>query len=170
MASMKDIDERKNRLLALIDALQREEDMTRYLTIAQEMEKVAAELDSVAAAFGAEMRGKEKRFVGAVEVQLTPEQRARVQRETGATMTTVLLPDPSGAINARMIFAQPAEIEAEALKQARAAKMEREARENARMQLERQLRELEEQNELMAEKVAELRRQPEIRAILNPQR
>jgi hypothetical protein len=83
-------------------------------------------------------------------------------------MTTVLLVDSGGEINASMPTQRPEQIEAEAIRQARAHKAAREAREGARMELERQLRELESQGELMAERVAEVRERPDIKAILYP--
>lgn len=168
MPSMKDIDERKTRLLAMTEQLQREDDMTRFLTLVQEMEKLGQELQSVTLAFEAEMKQKERRARGQVEVVLTPEQRARIQRETGVSMTTVLIADSGGEINASMPTQRPAQIESEAIRQAKAQKTARDARENARMQLERQLHELESQGELMAERVAEVRERPEIKAILYP--
>jgi ABC-type ATPase with predicted acetyltransferase domain len=168
MPSMKDIDERKARLLAMMEQLKNEEDMTRFLTLAQEIEKVGQELQTVISAFDAEMKQKERRARGQVEVVLTPEQRARVHRETGVSMTTVLLADSGGEINASMPTRRPEQIETEAIRQARAQKASREAREGARMQLERQLRDLESQGELMAERVAEMRERPDIKAILYP--
>jgi DNA polymerase III alpha subunit len=168
MPSMKDIDERKNRLLAMMAELQREEDMTKFLSLAQEMEKVGKELEAATVAFAAEMKGKEKHTHGFVEVVLTPEQRARVHRETGVSMTTVQIDDPGGDVNAAMPTNRPERIEREAIRQAKAQKVEREARENARMTLDRELRDLESQGELMAQQVAELRERPEIKAILNP--
>lgn len=168
MPSMKDIDERKTRLLAMMDQLQREDDMTRFLTLVQQMEQLGHELESVVQAFEAEMKQKESRARGFVEVVLTPEQRARVQRETGVTMSTVLLSDPGGELNAAMPLQRPEQIEKEAMAQARAQKQAREVRENARMQLERELRELEMQGELMAQQVAEMRERPDIKAILHP--
>src|SRR5690606_36239005 len=53
-----------------------------------------------------------------VEVVLTPQQRARVQEETGVDMTSVKIPDPGGMMTRGMRQASPPEIEAHALKQA----------------------------------------------------
>jgi len=168
MPSLKDIEDRQKRLKALTEQLQREDDMNRYLQVVQQMENEARELEGIALAFEAENQRQKKAPRGSVEILLTPEQRSRIQRETGISMTTVVISDPGGDVNKAMPIARPDQIEAEALKQAKAQKAEREAKENARMSLERELHSLETQNELMAEQVAKIREKPETKAILNP--
>jgi len=170
MPSMKDIDERRKRLLSMLEQLQKEEDMTTFLQTCQQMEAVGAELASMVLAFEAEMKQKVTAARGFVEVMLTPDQRARIHKATGINMTTVLIKDPGGEVNLGMPLARPEDIEREAMKQATAKKGEVEAREKARVELEQNLHELETQNQLMAEKVARIRQQPEIDAILNPKR
>jgi hypothetical protein len=170
MPSLKDIDERKKRLLAMMEQLQKEEDMTRFLQTCQQMEAIGAELASLVLAFEAEMKQKVTAQRGFVEVTLTPEQRARISKATGINMTTVLIADPGGEVNQAMPAARPDEVEREALRQATAKKAEAEAREKARVDLEQSLHEMETQSQLMAEKAARIREQPEIQAILNPKR
>lgn len=170
MPSLKDIDERKKKLLAMMEQLQKEEDMTRFLQTCQAMEVVGAELASMVLALEAEMVQKVTAARGAVEVTLTPEQRARISKATGVNMTTVLIADPGGDVSRTMPQAKPEDVEREALRQAMAKKNEAEAREKARTDLEQSLQEMEMQGQLMAEKVARIRQQPEIQAILNPKR
>ena len=170
MPSLKDVDERKKKLLAMMEQLQKEEDMTRFLQTCQAMEAVGAELASMVLALEAEMKQKVTAARGAVEVTLTPEQRARISKATGVNMTTVLIADPGGDVSRGMPLARPEDIEREAMKQAMARKGDAEAREKARVELEQSLHEMEMQNQLMAEKVARIRQQPEIQEILNPKR
>jgi hypothetical protein len=170
MPSLKDVDERRKKLLAMMEQLQKEEDMTRFLQTCQAMEALGAELAAMVLAVEAEMMQKVVAARGAVEVTLTPEQRARISKATGVNMTTVVIADPGGEVNRGMPLAKPDDIEREAMKQATAKKAEAEAREKARMELEQSLHEMEIQNQLMAEKVARIRQQPEIAAILNPKK
>src|SRR5215831_653827 len=102
MPTIKDIEERQKQLMALHDELQREEDMTRYLQIVQRMENAARELEAMAVALDSELTRRQKRSKGQIEVVLTPEQRAKVQRETGVSLNTVLIDDPGGHMNALM--------------------------------------------------------------------
>jgi hypothetical protein len=170
MPTIKDIEERQKRLMAMFEALQREEDMTRYLQIVQQMEQEARDLESTALAFEAEATKRQRRATGFIEVLLTNDQRTKVLRETGINMTTVLISDPGGEVNASMPGARPEDIEKEALRQATKTKLDREARERARMELERQLDELAGQNELVAAQVAKVREDPKVRAILDPKK
>jgi hypothetical protein len=170
MPSLKDIDERKKKLLAMMEQLQKEEDMTRFLQTCQQMEAIGAELAGLVLALEAEMLHKVTTARGAVEVTLTPDQRARISKATGINMTTVLIADPGGDVSRGMPLAKPEDIEREAMRQATAKKVQAEAREKARADLEQSLHEMEIQSQLMAEKVARLREQPEIKSILQPKK
>src|SRR5215470_4821627 len=122
MPSLKDIDERKKKLLAMMEQLQKEEDMTRFLQTCQAMEAIGAELASLVLAVEAEMKQKVAAARGAIEVTLTPEQRARISKATGVNMTTVLIADPGGDLSQTMPQARPEDIEREAMRQALAKK------------------------------------------------
>ncbi len=167
MSSIKEIEERRKRLLALGAQIQREEDMTRMLQLVQQMEQEAKELEDVAEVFQAKMSAQAKTPKGGFEVVLTPEQRTRVMKETGVSMTTVFIEDPSGNMNRSMPSARPAEIEAEALRQAKLRQVQGKARDEARLAVERQLHELEIQHEPNAEAVAKLRQDPKFKALLD---
>jgi hypothetical protein len=167
MASLKDIESRQKLLLQLFDQLQKEEDMTRYLQIVQQMEGVGRELEALALDFEKEMSKGTRRASGFVEVVLLPEQRKKVLEQTGISMNTVLIADPGGEINMGMPGARPAEIEAEALRQAWKVKGERQARAEAKVQLEKDLEELSAVSEVMAEQVQRMREDPKVKAILD---
>src|SRR5215471_1822688 len=168
MPTIKDIEERQKQLMAMFEELQREEDMTRYLQIVQRMEMAAKELEAMAIALESELAKRQKRVQGQIEVVLTHEQRSKVLRDTGVSMTTVLIDDPAGNLSASMPAARPADIEKEALRQATRIKLEREARDKARRDMEKQLAELEQQGPLMADTVSRLRQDPKVKAILEP--
>lgn len=167
MSSLKEIEERQKRMYQLIDQMTAEEDMTRMLQLVQLIENEAKELEAAGMAFQAKMdkqTGKPQR--SGFEVVLTHEQRSRILKATGVTMDTVIIKDSSGSLNQAMPTTAPAEIEAEAMRQAKARKIDGEARGQARVQAERQLAELENQGPLFAEQVARLKQDPRFREIL----
>jgi hypothetical protein len=164
MSSLKEIEERQQRMYQLIDRMVAEEDMNAMLQLVQALENEARELEAAGKAFQAKMdKQYGKPAAGGFDVVLTPEQRARVLKETGVTMDVVHVPDVSGSMNAAMPYTAPPQIEAIALQQALEQKTEREAREASRNRVEQMLRELESQNELVAAQVANLRQDPQFR-------
>jgi hypothetical protein len=165
--SLKEIEERQKRLLAMGEQIRREEDMNKMLEIAQRMEQEAKELQGIAEVFNARMQTQSKVAKGGFEVVLTPEQRSRIMKETGVTMMTVFIDDPGGQLNKSMPGADPKAIEAEALRQAREKQGKQKAKETARVAVENQLSELETQHELNAEAVAKLRQDPAFKAAIN---
>jgi hypothetical protein len=167
MASIKEIEERQKRLTELGQRIGKEEDLTKMLELVQQAEQQAKELEAIATVFDAQMRGQAKTPKGGTEVVLTPEQRARIMKETGVTMMTVVIEDPSGTVNQGMPSTRPAAIEAEALRQARERQVQGRAKEEAKIAVERQLHEVEIQHELNAEAVAQLRQDPKFNAVFN---
>jgi hypothetical protein len=167
MSSIKEIEERRARLLALGQRIGREEDLNKMLELAQQMEIEAKELEGVAELFEAKMRQQAREPKGGFEVVLTPEQRARVAKETGVQMMTVFIADPGGQLNQTMPLKRPADIEAEALKQAKASQAESKARDEARAAAERQLHEVETMHELNADAIARMKQDPKVKEILN---
>lgn len=168
MASIKEIEERQKRLLELGDRIRREEDLNRMLEMCQQAEHEARELEEVAVAFDQQMRKQSKTPPkGGVEVVLTPDQRARILKETGVSMMTVVIEDASGNFSKAMPETLPPLIEAEALRQARSKKGVDEAKQNAKLAIERQLTELEGYHELNAEAVAKLRQDPKFLAAID---
>jgi len=164
MSSLKEIEERQKRMYKLIDQMTAEEDLNRMLQTVQLLEQEAKELEAAAMAFQDKMTKQyPKPPKGAFEVVLTGDQRQRILKATGVAMTTVLVDDKSGSMNSAMPSTQPAVIEAIALRQANEKKVREEAEIAARAALERQLRELEEVNELVAEQVAIKKRDPVFR-------
>ena len=167
MASIKEIEERQKRLLELGDRIRKEEDLNKMLEMCQQAEQQAKELEEVAVAFDQQMRKQTKAPPkGGVEVVLTPDQRARILKETGVSMMTVVIDDPAGHFNKAMPDTLPPVIEAEALRQARELATRGQAQEAARVAAERQLTELEGYHELNAEQVAKLRQDPRFLAAL----
>src|SRR5262249_4534574 len=125
------------------------------------------ELDGVARAFEAKMMGQIKQARGTVEVVLTPEQRARILKETGVSMNSVIINDPSGGMNTAMPSMTPPDVYPEALKQAKEQAAAGKAREQAYRDVEATLRDLESQHELNAEAVARLREDPQFKEMIN---
>jgi hypothetical protein len=167
MASIKEIEERQKRLLELGERIRKEEDLNRMLEMCQQAEQQARELEEVAVAFDQQMRKQAKEPPkGGVEVVLTPDQRARILKETGVSMMTVVIDDPNGNFMKLMPETLPPVIEAEALRQARARKGVDEAKQESKVAIERQLTELEGYHELNAEEVAKLRKDPKFLAAL----
>lgn len=164
MSSLKEIEERQQRMYRLIDQMVVEEDMTKMLQIVQVLEQEAKDLQAAGEAFQAKMDkqyGKPRR--PGFEVVLTPEQRARIMKATGVAMTTVFIQDQSGALNASMPQTDPDRIERIAMQQAGEKKLFEEAAVKARNEVERLLRELEAQGPLVAEQVQLLRNDPKFR-------
>src|SRR5262249_13971503 len=95
-------------------------------------------------------------------------QRAKINKETGVTMMTVFIADPGGSLNKTMPYAKPQDIEAEALRQAKERMAEGKARDQAKVAIQNQLREVETQHELNAEMVAKLRADPANQSIFDP--
>lgn len=156
MPSLDDIQERDRRMRGLIQKLEREEDMQQYLLIVQQLEEEGKALQTELTVMAAEYQAT-KPSSGKIEVVLTPEQRARVLRETGVAMTTVMISDPTGVVNAAMPVTDPAVVEAEALRQAALSKVQKKANEEARIALERYFQELEAQPGLSPDDVRRVR-------------
>lgn len=136
MSSLKDIEERRDRMFKLVDAMHAQEDMTAMLQIVAQLEQEAKDLDKSIRTFQEKMEkewGKMRR--PAFEVVLTPEQRQRITRETGIQMQTVWIDDVGGGLNAAMPTTHPEQVEAEALRQARALKAAEPAKAAARKQI-----------------------------------
>jgi hypothetical protein len=167
MPSLKDIEERQERLQAKAMSLINETDGQRIMELAEEMRREALELEDVALAFEAEMAAGSRQARGAFEVVLTPAQRQRVKTETGVTMESVLIDDPSGALNAAMVETRPELIEIEALRQARERAQTEPAKAAARELAENLLADIEAQGEAFAEQVRELRQDPKFQQIMD---
>jgi hypothetical protein len=123
MSTLKEIEQRQQRMYKLIDKMNAQEDMTAMLEVVKELEIEAAGLETAVLDFQAKMEKQTaKTQKGAFEVVLTPEQRQRILKETGVDMRTVWIQDQGGSRNAAMPATLPPVIEAEALKQARERK------------------------------------------------
>ncbi len=168
MSTLKEIEQRQERMYKLIDQMNAQEDMNAMLQIVQQLEQEAKELESAALAFQAKMEkqyGKSRR--GSIEVVLTPEQRQKVKRETGIDMTSVIIDDQSGVLNTAMPITLPPAIEAEALRQAHAMKAEKPAKEAAKKQVEEALAEIEALSPMHAELVAKVKADPRFQDAIN---
>jgi hypothetical protein len=168
MSSLKEINDRQQRMFKLIDQMTAEEDMTKMLQIVQQLEQEAKELETTALAFQAKMEkqyGKPRRPM--FEVVLTPEQRQRILKETGVNMTTVWIEDAGGGLNAAMPTTEPGHIEAEALRQARMMKATEPAKAQARKQIADALAEIEAAGPLHADVANQVRNAPWFKDITN---
>jgi hypothetical protein len=167
MSSLKEIEERQMRMYQLIDKMVAEEDLTTMLQIVQQLEQEAKELEAAAVAFQDKMnKTYPPKPKGAFEVVLTPDQRQRVLKATGVNMGSVFIQDITGAINVTMPTTAPEVIEEEAMKQARARKIEEEAWARGDAQVADSLAAIEVQSELHAAEVAKLKQDPRFRAAL----
>jgi hypothetical protein len=138
----------------------RETDPERLTAIA---EKVSAEAKALEA-LGKQYQAEEQRRVGRrgfVEVVLTPEQRRRIQDQTGVLLETVVLPDESGAQSQAMPMSDPRIIEQLALHEAGRRKLAAEADAITRREVARVIAELEAQNNAaLNEELEKLKRDP----------
>jgi hypothetical protein len=170
MSTLKEIEERQNRMYKLIDQMYAEDDMTKMLQVVQLLENEARELEKVVTAFQEKADreyAKMNKKAPTIEVVLTPEQRQRVLKETGVTMTSVLIQDEVGARNAAMPNTPRAVIEAEALRQARAMKSNEAALKEAEAKIASCIEEIEAGGPLYVEAVAKMKQDPRVMAILD---
>jgi hypothetical protein len=167
MSTIKDIEQRRERMYQLIDQMNEEEDMTRMLQIVQLLEKEAEELQVAAVAFQAKMdKANPKSTVGRFEVVLTQEQRQVVMRETGVAMTSVWIDDQGGTRNTAMPETLPPVILEEALAQARATKARGPVMEANERKIAAAIAEIEEGGPLYHDAVAKMKQDPEVMKIL----
>jgi hypothetical protein len=158
MSSLKEIEERRDRMYRLIDQMTAQEDMTAMLQIVAQLEQEAKELDGAIRTFSAKMEkewGPMRR--PAFEVVLTTEQRARIMKETGVSMQTVWIEDQGGGLNAAMPSTHPEVIEAEALRQAKALQATEPAKAAAKKQITDALAEIEAAGPLQADVANQVR-------------
>src|SRR5262249_14062555 len=102
------------------ESLINEKDVDRIQTITAELERDGKELETMAREFerqelakaGPPPRGK-------LEVMLTPEQRARVQKLTGVDLPSVVISDEAGVVSKAMPSTDPRDIERLAIEEAR---------------------------------------------------
>lgn len=167
MPSQKEVMEGFARLQEMALSILNEEDPQRIMEIGEQIRAEAEAFEALAMAFEAEMAKTAKTPGARFEVVLTDAQRQRVKSETGVTMDTVFINDPSGVLNAAMVTTHPHVIEMEALRQAREKKDVEPAKEEARRVCEESLDILESQGEAFAEQVRILREDPRFQEIMN---
>jgi|SoiMethySBSTD1v2_1073268.scaffolds.fasta_scaffold226412_4 hypothetical protein len=161
MSTLKEIEQRQQRMYKLIDEMNAQEDMTAMLEVVKKLEVEAQGLETALTDFEAKMEKQTPKIQrGAFEVVLTPEQRQRILKETGVDMRTVWIKDQGGARNAAMPATLPPVIEAEALKQAREQKALEPARQAAKRQVDQALDEISNQSPMHAEAVAKVKADP----------
>src|SRR5947209_4721959 len=97
-----------------------EKDPDKILEMAATFQKKAAELEKMAKAFEAAVLANAPKGTGKETVViLTPDQRARITEQTGVGLETVTLRDTGEKMWSKEIaYAEPAEIEKEAIRQA----------------------------------------------------
>src|SRR5215813_11607307 len=104
--------EAQQRLAAKAERLQSAPDVQTYLQWVEEMEGDARALQAKATAWGQKMDAAypKAKVRGQIVVQLTPEQQARIKKDTGVALETVTIDDPSGSLNMMMELAHPIDI------------------------------------------------------------
>jgi hypothetical protein len=168
MSTLKEIEQRQQRMYQLIDQMNAQEDMTAMLEVVKQLEIEAQGLETAVLDFQAKMEKQTaKTRKGAFEVVLTPEQRQRIHKETGVDMRTVWIEDQGGARNAAMPQTLPPAIEAEALKQAREKQALEPAKAAAKKQVDDALDEVANQSPMHAELVAKVKADPRFQAAID---
>lgn len=128
------------------NALVSEKDVDKIQAATQELERDGRELEALAKAFEAQelaKAGPPPR--GALEVVLTPAQRARVKQLTGVDMASVVISDEAGVLSKAMPTTDPRDIELHAINEARRLAALRGADQQMRAQVERAIADIEEQ-------------------------
>jgi DNA-binding MarR family transcriptional regulator len=118
--TLKELEERQRAVLALIDELNGATDPKRVQALANQLSREGAELDALAKRFEREEldRAGPRQTGGKVEVELTPEQRARIRLQTGIDLVSVTIPDETGTMTRSMPHQDPDWIEWLAMKEA----------------------------------------------------
>jgi hypothetical protein len=139
LAKQRAMVEKANRLVE-------EKDVATIQAVTQELERDGAELEALAKAFERQelaKAGPPPR--GALEVMLTPEQRARVERLTGVDLPSVVVSDEMGVLSQAMPTTDPRDIELYAIQEARRRAALRGADAEMRAALGRAIADIEEQ-------------------------
>ncbi len=164
---LEDLIAKQQQLVAMAEQIQHEKDANKIVEMAPAIQKAGEELQELAREFEAQQNKKwGVTKAGHTEIALTREQRERVKRETGLSMETLLVKDDSGAFAKGMPGTTPQAIDVFIMDYARKLKLETEAHEKARIDLENQLRYLEGLSPQHAEQVAKVRADPAFANVL----
>ena len=166
---LRDLLERQKRMAAMAERLNNAPDVETLLGWVEQLEREAKDLEKRATAWGKKMEAaypSQKGMHGKIEVMLTPDQQAKIKGETGVTMESCVIDDPSGAINTLMKSAAPPDIYPIALDQARGKAAREKATLEARKSVDNQLAYLETISPEMAENVLRLKADPKFQEIM----
>ena len=166
MATLKEIEERADRLRQKMLAVLEMTDAQQIMDTAEALKVEATELEKDGREWAAKIEAQQKSARGRFEVVLTEQQQQRIRQVTGVHMRTVIIEDSSGRLNSAMPGTQRLAIEKIALEQARAMKARQAAEANAREAALQNIAELESQGGDMAELVAMIKEEPDFRRIL----
>jgi hypothetical protein len=134
--TLEELQKRNDELTKLALSLGSETDASRIIAIAEQLKSMGEELGALGAEFEAEYsRAEELR--GVLEVKLTPKQIDHVREETGETIETIIIPDPSGTVAEMMPSTTPPDIEPYAMTEGRRRKTERAAKEAMEQEIAR---------------------------------
>jgi len=166
MATLKEIEERVEKLRGKLLAVLQMTDAQEIMDEAERLKIEAADLEKDGKEWAAKMEGQARSPKGKFEVVLTEEQQQRIRQATGVHMRSVYIEDTSGRLNAAMPGTSRLQVEKIALEQARQQKVRDEAERSARAQAEENLAVLEAQGGQMAELLEIVKEDPEFRRVL----
>ena len=160
--TVEDLQKKQSELERLAEQLQRLDDGGAIAAMAPRLEAVAKELQEMAKTFEQQQLAKHGPPVQAkTVVVLTPAQRWRIKAELGVDLEEVAIDDTDGVVAGSMPLANPRLIEFWARRAAEQKKTEEEAKRLLKAQLESLFEILELQSPALAEKVGQLKRDPQ---------
>lgn len=162
-----DIQEKQQQLMKMAEELMHEKDGNVILEKAPAVQKCGEELQEMANEFERQQKIKWGiKNPGTTTIVLTPHQRALVKAETGLLLEQIALVDEGGNFMRTMSNTTPDQMNIYILEHARKMKIEGEARERARVELENQFSYLESLSPEHAAMVAKVKAQPSFQKYL----
>ncbi len=159
--TLDDLKRKQEELLSRLDALQGETDGDKLVAVAAELQAAGEELETLAREFEQqeiERNGGPKQ--GNTEVVLTEAQRKRIHDETGVTMESLVMRDDAGIATRTMPMTDPRIIEYRALQEAKRRKIGEESDSALREKMDQVFAEIEAASPSAADKLAELKADP----------
>ncbi len=159
--TLADLQQKQEAMVAMTAQLVGETDVDKIQAIAAELQRMGEELQQAAKEFEEQQIAKfgpPKR--GGTEVVLTPAQRQRIEAETGVQMESIWFRDDKGIMTQSMPFTDPRIVEYKALQEAKRRKQAADADAQLDAQLEQTVAEIEAASPAAAEKLAELKQDP----------
>ena len=155
-----EIQEKQAALMKLAERIQSMTDGNAIAAMAPELAARGKELEGLATEFEKQQLARHAPANGTTEVVLTAAQQTRIHEKTGVTLGSVVIADAAGIVAATMPQTDPRIIEHHALVAAQRQKHAEEAKALLKSQVDALFAFLEKQSPALADKVAELKRDP----------